>query len=297
MRREDARAFRDSVVEQIEAPMRAAHLFSAPPRGRALPAIGLLPGLKTTTWRVAVRAETTTQLSHPSLEAIMALPARERDVEIVGPMRAAAISPSEAIAHIDANAGTLGAWVVREGRWLALSNNHVLAATNRADIGDPIVHGVRDAREVGELADFVPLKLRRNNVDAALADIDPHAIPDDPSIPRIDLVEEWIENEDDLRRGAVRKNGRRTGLRRGRMRAVGLRHAAVRYDDGRKRRFDEVIEIRNRGNAFASRGDSGSLVVDADGFAVGLVFAVGRVTYVNPIWRVFDALAIEAFAS
>jgi hypothetical protein len=43
------------------------------------------------------------------------------------------------IGHREITAGTLGCWVHRSGQWMMLSNNHVLANSNDAEIGDPIL--------------------------------------------------------------------------------------------------------------------------------------------------------------
>ena len=43
------------------------------------------------------------------------------------------------VGHKDISAGTLGCWVKRDGEWMILSNNHVLANVNEASIGDAIL--------------------------------------------------------------------------------------------------------------------------------------------------------------
>jgi hypothetical protein len=67
-------------------------------------------------------------------------------------------------------------------------------------------------------------------------------------------------------------------------------------------RFDNQIEIEGSGNkAFSDSGDSGSLIVDDQLRAVGLLFAGGDVggsngkglTYANPIDAVLDALKVD----
>jgi hypothetical protein len=61
-------------------------------------------------------------------------------------------------------AGTLGCLVQRGGETFILSNNHVLAASNQAEIGDPILQpgtaddGTMPGDQIGTLEDFVEVK-------------------------------------------------------------------------------------------------------------------------------------------
>jgi len=65
------------------------------------------------------------------------------------------------IGHRDITAGTLGCWVHRDGQWMILSNNHVLANSNAAEIGDPILQpgpydgGRNPDDQIAVLEDFV----------------------------------------------------------------------------------------------------------------------------------------------
>lgn len=97
------------------------------------------------------------------------------------------------------------------------------------------------------------------------------------------------------------KLGRSTGLTRGRVTAIELDKVIVRFDLGFLR-FDNQFEVEGAGDAPFSRGrDSGSLVVDSDRRAVGLLFAGGTVggtngqglTFVNPIRAVLDVLKFD----
>lgn len=68
------------------------------------------------------------------------------------------------VGHRDITAGTLGCWVHRNGQWMMLSNNHVLANSNDAEIGDailqpgPIDNGRYPGDQIAVLEDFVPIK-------------------------------------------------------------------------------------------------------------------------------------------
>ena len=75
----------------------------------------------------------------------------------------------------------------------------------------------------------------------------------------------------------------------------------VEYDMG-DLRFDNQIEIEGTGSSmFSDGGDSGSLIVDEDLKAIGLLFADGDeggandmgLTYANPIEIVFDELKLD----
>jgi len=68
------------------------------------------------------------------------------------------------IGHVDVTAGTLGC-LVRDGEDVfILSNNHVLANSNQASIGDPIVQpgkydsGAMPDDQIATLEDYVPVK-------------------------------------------------------------------------------------------------------------------------------------------
>ena len=88
------------------------------------------------------------------------------------------------------------------------------------------------------------------------------------------------------------------------VRGIGVREVdgvVVRYGIGNLS-FDNQIEIEGAGSAaFSDGGDSGSLIVDDEGSAVGLLFAGGDVggrnnmglTYANPIGAVLQNLGAD----
>lgn len=81
------------------------------------------------------------------------------------------------VGHRAITAGTLGCWVKKNGEFHALSNNHVLADSNRASIGDAILQpgphdsGVYPRDRIAELSAFIPIQFGGpdNLVDAAIA--------------------------------------------------------------------------------------------------------------------------------
>lgn len=103
--------------------------------------------------------------------------------------------------HFAITAGTLGLFVERDGKPYLLSNNHVLANTNAAQVGDAIyqpgpMDGGRSRHTVANLAAFVPISFtRQNKVDAALALMVGTEAPTEPSEPPVvkkeGLLKRW----------------------------------------------------------------------------------------------------------
>jgi len=81
------------------------------------------------------------------------------------------------VGHIGITAGTLGCWVKKNGEFQILSNNHVLANSNNASIGDTILQpapadsGINSRDKIAELTEFIPIQFggADNLVDAAIA--------------------------------------------------------------------------------------------------------------------------------
>lgn len=67
------------------------------------------------------------------------------------------------VGHYQITAGTLGCWVRKNGKFYMLSNNHVLANSNAASPGDPILQpgptdgGINLQDQLGVLSEFVPI--------------------------------------------------------------------------------------------------------------------------------------------
>ena len=214
------------------------------------------------------------------------------------------LHPGLSIAQRDVTAGTLGAFVTVTGSdgVFVLSNNHVLADSDRAALEDPVLQpgpydGGTDADLVARLARAVPLEAGGgNSVDAALALVEGVADVSgvDPTYPVGRLVG-WAEPDDEV---DVEKVGRTTGHTRGRISAIELDDVAVEYPVGVVS-FDGQIEVTGTATAFSAGGDSGSLVYRPDTReAVGLLFAGSErggedgtgLTFCNPIGLVLDAL-------
>lgn len=208
------------------------------------------------------------------------------------------------IGHYKITAGTFGAVVYDccSGNPLILSNNHVLAnETNgkdkRAKKGDPILQpgpldgGTVKKDTIARLCRFVPLKDKcKNRVDAAVAKplkrscIIPFILGvgrvNGTVLPRIGMC--------------VQKSGRTTCLTQGRIRCIDV---LIQVDyDGRLITFKNQIMVENlrESEIFSRGGDSGSLVLDKENRAVGLLFAGSDdYTLVNPINPVLDLLKVR----
>ena len=236
------------------------------------------------------------------------------------------------IGHFKITAGTLGA-VVRDrssGARLILSNNHVLANSNDAQPGDPILQpgaadgGHEDSDTLARLERFVPIEFTVAPPScgvaigvAGLANLvarllgSKHrlkAVQEDPqAVNRVDaavarpLVDADISDEIlDIGRVdgtmapalgmAVRKSGRTTGFTTGQVNVLDST-VSVSYGEGRTATFEGQFVT----GPMSEGGDSGSLLVAGDSRkAVGLLFAgSNQATIFCPIQAVLDLLQIE----
>ena len=205
--------------------------------------------------------------------------------------------PGVSISHYQGSAGTFGAVVYdkKDKSPLILSNNHVLANTSlvgkeQAKENDPIVQpGNFDGKNeiIAKLARFIPLNLYpgSNVVDCAVAKpLNNKAIT--PEILEIGQVKGIT---DPYIGQKIKKSGRTTGLTVGKIRAVEAT-IKVQYGEGMTLKFDRQIVA----TAMSAPGDSGSLVLDENNKAVGLLFAGSDLsTIINPIEPVLDSLGVR----
>jgi hypothetical protein len=206
-------------------------------------------------------------------------------------------------AVVDCCSGTLGALVTDGGKQYILSNNHVLARSDQARAGDSVVQpGLIDnnctpgtGAPVGTLTSWLPLSAAATNVDAALAEVTPHAV--DPAGGILELGARQADGtlaaappgvsssggkgeaaRLDLR---VAKSGRTTGLTCGGVTAVDVDAAVDYFRDCAETKPYLTKTFTNQlglsGNRFSDSGDSGALVVNAaNAEPLGLYFAGGR---------------------
>jgi hypothetical protein len=209
---------------------------------------------------------------------------------------------------VDCCSGTLGALIEDSSkRQYLLSNNHVLARSDHASVGDAIVQpGLIDnncsplgdsagVEPVASLIGWLPLSSKETNADAAIAQVTSRLVDPSGSIlelggkeadgtlsaapPGISSTNGRGETASlDLK---VAKSGRTTGLTCGGISALDLDVKVDYYLDCAEtqpyltKTFTHQMAIS--GNQFSDSGDSGALVVDAaNAEPVGLYFAGGR---------------------
>ncbi len=244
------------------------------------------------------KAELTTEALIP--ETIDGLPTDVIEVGIIEAQSYTACvrpaRPGYSIGHYRITAGTFGCLVqsCQTCRTYILSNNHVLANSNQARIGDPILQpGPADQkpcepRIIARLAAFVPISFASNTynlVDAAIAQ------PRSPVlvIPYLPNGTLPLGTKAARLRMNVYKFGRTTQFTRGQIRGIDV---TVRVHYGRRKtaNFRNQILTTNMSRG----GDSGSLLLSGDGYAVGLLFAgSSRVTIHNNIHNVLNALRVK----
>jgi hypothetical protein len=177
-------------------------------------------------------------------------------------------------------------------RYYVLSNNHVLANSNNANIGDPILQpgpydgGSYPADMIARLSRYVPIKFDGscNYVDAAIAE---------GPFQLLDREIYWIGYVKGLASvqvgTLVQKTGRTTNYTTGRVTAIGAT-VNVNYGGGRVARMCQQIVTTN----MSAGGDSGSLLCDLNENAVGLLFAGSNtITIHNNIFFVQSLLGIR----
>jgi hypothetical protein len=208
---------------------------------------------------------------------------------------------------VDCCSGTLGALIEDAGkREYILSNNHVLAKSDHAAVGDAIIQpGLIDnnctplgessgVQSVASLTGWLPLRSRQTNADAAIAQITSRVVD-----PGGNILELGGRQGDGTLAAAppgisstggrgetatldlhVAKSGRTTGLTCGGISAIDLDVTVDYYLDCAETRpyFTKTFhhQLGLSGNQFSDAGDSGALVVDAvNAEPVGLYFAGG----------------------
>jgi hypothetical protein len=232
------------------------------------------------------------------------------------------------IGHILITAGTLGCLVKKESKQYILSNNHVLANTNNAVIGDMIIQpgrhdgGVTPGDQIAKLSQFVPILFENEKQGCRLSkgltgiynflaklSGSSSRLYSGNAFPSTNLVDCAIAeplgqgevNREILGVGGItgiaegslemiiKKSGRTTGLTKG---IIEQTDATVRvnFGAGKTALFtDQLIA-----GAMSQGGDSGSVVLTEENELIGLLFAGSiNTTIINRIQNVFSKLDIE----
>jgi hypothetical protein len=220
------------------------------------------------------------------------------------------------VGHPQVTAGTIGARVKNgSGGVFALSNNHVLANTNNASIGDAALQpgaydgGTDPADRLGALAAFRVLSFNAtgctggssdpdcNTIDAAIAstttsNLGVSTLPGGYGTPSGTTTGPSVGQ-------SVRKCGRTTGCTTGTVAEVNVTVNVCYVPQGQicaqggTARFVNQIGISD--GSFSAGGDSGSLIVTSSGLnPVGLLFAGGSTrTFANEIGRVLSNFGVS----
>jgi hypothetical protein len=208
------------------------------------------------------------------------------------------------VGHPDITAGTIGARVIdNQGNVFILSNNHVLANSNDANIGDSALQpgafdgGSDPADAIGTLYDYYEIIFgsgSSNTMDAAIAlvddaDLSGSTLPGGYGSPGNQIVNPSVGQ-------SVQKCGRTTGCTTGTVEEVNVTVSVC---------FGGVIfctksatfvnQFTITPGDFSAGGDSGSLIVSNDGNnnPVGLLFAGSSTrTIANPIGVVLNHFGV-----
>jgi hypothetical protein len=209
------------------------------------------------------------------------------------------------VGHPDITAGTLGARVKDgNGNIFILSNNHVLANTNKARLGDPILQpGAYDggtlADQIGTLYAFEQIEMggADNVMDAAIALVSgADLLGATPAYaygaPGTTVVAPALGQ-------ALQKFGRTTGLTKGTVQEVNVTVSVCFVPRGifmcaEAATFTNQFSVGP--GSFSAGGDSGSLIVtdNTGNSPVGLLFAGNSTrTFANPIGPVLARFGVS----
>jgi len=232
------------------------------------------------------------------------------------------------IGHPLITAGTLGCLVKKEGEVFILSNNHVLANSNEANIGDPIIQpgthdgGMSPDDNIAILSNFIPISFLTNGDSSCpivgfivkilnafakilgrnsrLKGVAPRELNTvDAAIAKPLFVSHVKEEilEVGIPSGVVKgtlglpikKSGRTTGLTTGEILQTNV-IVNVGYGGSKIATFVDQLMA----GAMSAGGDSGSVVLDNDNHLVGLLFAGSdTTTIINRIENVFSGLGVN----
>lgn len=233
------------------------------------------------------------------------------------------------IGHVNITAGTLGCLVKKNDKIYILSNNHVLANSNDANIGDPILQpgpydgGQLAQDQIAQLSEFVPIEFEGGGADpCGLANAVAKALNGLAAMlgsktrlfpTRITAVENLVDcaiaeplNPDDVKNEILKigvingtaeaslnmplqKMGRTTNHTTGTVLQIDVT-VRVNYGSNKNATFVD----QTMAGAMSQGGDSGSAVLNDQKQLVGLLYAGSETTtIINRIQNVFQALQVR----
>lgn len=282
-----------------------------------IPALGIFPtGKQNYHLAVHIRDQSGLELIEPILNQAKG----EVNIQITGEVYPRInnyyqrpLSIGLSISHYDSlRAGTLGCFVRKKGEsdLLILSNNHVLVKENKYQNNDHIIHpaiidlGDKEKDKIGILKDFIPLKANQVNIaDAAIAQINSNInVGNVADLMGLGTLK-GVYNDDMEYDEQFIKIGRTSGVTYGKINAIELDNIELNYNAQLTNcRFEGIIAIEGqKDEPFSRPGDSGSIIVDSQGYAIALLFAGTTLggknkqglTYAIPINTVLEQLNIE----
>ncbi|NFL03799.1 hypothetical protein FDB08_11325 [Clostridium botulinum] len=191
--------------------------------------------------------------------------------------------------------GSVGCLVKDKNGYYILSNNHVLANTNKIPLDTTIVQpSIKDRGKnpedvVAKLTKFVPIEFKskdnvpENYVDAAIAKV----INEEDVSSKVAFIGEILGVKPAKLDQSVVKVGRTTEQTFGLVLAEGA-SIIVEYGDEKAIFKNQIVTTK-----MTSEGDSGSLLTDSEGYAVGLIYAHSQKhSYHNNISDVLEKLEV-----
>lgn len=175
-----------------------------------------------------------------------------------------------------------------------VSANHVIANFGPT-VGIAVVTPSQSANRIGELVRSTPLGGGgEKHTDAAFAKLDASVHVDRSSLPQGQRLSGAVAPPKESSR--VMKVGAGTMFTPGNVTSFDNDTFSMPVHGIGQVNFDDQIEVESAvlHRTFAANGDSGSLVYNNLGHAVGLLFAVaGGLAYVNPMQFVLDELQVD----
>ena len=235
------------------------------------------------------------------------------------------------LGHYQVTTGTFGCVVIKDGQKYILSNNHVLANSNEARIGDAILQpgsydgGIESKDQIAQLYEFVPIYFEGGNGDvppfgiarfiAATVNtlapllgsnsrLKPYRVQQE--VNTVDCAIAKPLNLSDVGE-RVLEIGTITGVQEGELgmqvqksgRTTGLTTGVIEQIDVSAQvsygtNKTALFQDQLMAGAMSQGGDSGSVVLDKNNRLVGLLFAGSETTtIINRIGNVFNLLNLS----